>query len=212
MAGCRFGRRVSGNWGIATLPPGEQQACNDNNQHNLQQQTNHRSEAGHATEKPVSKQEAKQASAKESGGETAEQTTTEQTWAGRRLSDCARFGARLRECTLHRRDGIGRGLSRGRRRESPRAPAPTREATPRSGIRIRGNQYKRRHYRRNRYDNAVSDHRSPPGNGGRRIGMRGAICKGRTRATKSRQFLARRYHGNIIPLAERAGWSAIALP
>src|SRR5262249_62187008 len=106
MAGCRFCRRVSRSWGIATLPQGEQQACNENNQHNLQQQTNHRSEAGHATEKPVSKQEAKQASAEESGGETAEQTTTEQTGAGRRLSDCARFGARLGECTLHRRGGL----------------------------------------------------------------------------------------------------------
>src|SRR5215471_118117 len=158
MAGCRFGRRVSGSWGIATLPPGEQQACNDNNQHNLQQQTNHRSEAGHATEEPVSKQEAKQASAKEPGGETAEQTTAEQTGTGGRLSDCVRFAAWLCERTLHWRGGIGRGLSRGRRRESPRAPAPTREAASRSGIRIRGNQYKRRHYRSNGNDNAVSDH------------------------------------------------------
>jgi hypothetical protein len=138
----------------------------------------------------VSKQEAKQASAKEPGGETAEQTTAEQTGTGGRLSDCVRFAAWLCERTLHWRGGIGRGLSRGRRGESPRAPAPTREAASRSGIRIRDNQYKRRHYRSNGNDNAVSDHRSAPGNGGRRIGMRGAICKGRMRATKSRQFRA----------------------
>ena len=65
MSSRRVRRRIGRRWHIPPLPPGEDQPGDDHDQHDLQQQTEDRGKARHATEKSVAEQQAKQTCAEE---------------------------------------------------------------------------------------------------------------------------------------------------
>ena len=74
------------------LPPSENEPRDDHDQHNLQQQTDDRGEARHATEKAVPEQQAKQTCAEKVSSKPAEQarrrTSQDGLQAGRRARRC----------------------------------------------------------------------------------------------------------------------------
>jgi len=57
VANRRLRRCIGRHRHIAPLPPGKNQPSDDDNQHDLQQQTDDRSEASHATEKSLPEQQ-----------------------------------------------------------------------------------------------------------------------------------------------------------
>ena len=87
MSSRRVRRRISKRWHIAPLPPGEDQPGDDHDQHDLQQQTEDRGKARHATEKSVPEQQAKQTCAEEANGKPAEQSAAEQARTHFSLAD-----------------------------------------------------------------------------------------------------------------------------
>jgi hypothetical protein len=93
MSSCRIRRRIGRRPHISSLPPGEDQPGDNHDQHDLQQQTDDRGEARHATEKSVPEQQTKQTCAEEAGSNPAEQSAAEQAgriavwpWARRMLA------------------------------------------------------------------------------------------------------------------------------
>ena len=104
MSGRRKRRRIGGRRHIMPLPPSENEPRDDHDQHNLQQQTDDRGEARHATEKAVPEQQAKKTCAEKASSKPAEQAAAEQARTDCRLAD-GRGAAGLRNRTLNRRTG-----------------------------------------------------------------------------------------------------------
>jgi hypothetical protein len=107
-------RRIGRRWHIAPLPPGEDQPGDNPDQHDLQQQTDDRGEARHATEKSLPEQQAKQTCAEEAGSNPAEQSATEQARTHCSLAD-GRGVAGLCHRILNRRGGRRNGRGWWRR-------------------------------------------------------------------------------------------------